>query len=239
MIRRSFLGMLSAGSFAGLFTAGRSAAATTGQRGASATPPGRLDVSVGSLDLNNVELVDAHVHPPRPMTLKQSYDMWNDSFVDAMVPDYDFPGKKELRTKLTTEFVDQIWNLPRQTGYNNYMARTYGVAPTLDGFDSIVSKHIKSDADFTAYIRSILDRECAGNVDLRRRVEALLAAHDADGSLPTVGFASPATRVPEAAAGTVIAGKYKLLALGGNLFSGDQRMTQLPFGAAIMKWQTD
>ena len=32
---------------------------------------------------------------------------------------------------------------------------------------------------------------------------------------------------------------FKLLALGGNLFSGDQRMAQLSFGGAIMKWQTD
>lgn len=155
MIRRSFLRLVGTGSLAGL-VGGRDGEAAQRPRGAGS---GRLDVSVGALDLNNVEMVDTHVHPPQRMTLKQSYDMWNNSFVDAMVPDYDFPGKTELRAKLTTEFIDQIWNLPRQTGYNNYMARIYGVAPTLDGFDSIVSQHIKSDADFTAYINQILDRE--------------------------------------------------------------------------------
>jgi len=32
---------------------------------------------------------------------------------------------------------------------------------------------------------------------------------------------------------------FKLLALRGNLFSGYQRMAQLPFSSAIVKWQTD
>ena len=32
---------------------------------------------------------------------------------------------------------------------------------------------------------------------------------------------------------------FKLLALGGNLFSSHQRVTQLPFGGAIVKRQTD
>jgi predicted TIM-barrel fold metal-dependent hydrolase len=161
MIRRSFLRMLGTSGGAGFFTRrGAAAMETAGQRGGSGTAAAQpLDVSIGTLDLNNVEIVDAHIHPPQPMTLKQSYEMWNDSFVDAMVPDYSFPGKTELRAKLSNEFVDQIWNLPRQTGYNNYMARIYGVPPTLEGFDRVVSKHIKSDGDFTEYIRSILDRE--------------------------------------------------------------------------------
>src|SRR5438128_2560493 len=154
IVRRNFLKMFGVGGPAGMLAAcdAGAQAAAAGQRARAAeSGPGRLDVSVGALDLNHVELVDTHVHPPQRMTLKQSYDMWNDSFVDAMVPDYEFPGKKDLRAKLTTEFVDQIWDLPRQTGYNNYMARTYGVPPTLEGFDSVVSRHIKSDADFTAY----------------------------------------------------------------------------------------
>ncbi len=165
MIRRNFLRMLSTGGVTGLFRV-RDAGAVQAA-GPSPARGSRLDVSIGAFNLNNVELVDTHVHPPKRMTLKQSYDMWNDSFVDAMVPDYDFPGKTELRAKLTREFVDQIWNLPRQIGYNNYMARTYGVAPTLEGFDSVVSQHIKTDADFRAYIRSILDREKISTVVLQ------------------------------------------------------------------------
>src|SRR3982751_5179821 len=110
MSRRHFLKLVSASGAGSLFA--RSAAA---QRGDQRPPKGPvLEASVGSLDLNAVDLVDTHVHLPQRMTLKQSYDMWNDSFVDAMVPDYDFPGKRDLRGKLTKEFVDQIWDLPRQ-----------------------------------------------------------------------------------------------------------------------------
>lgn len=76
-----------------------------------------------------------------------------------MVPPYDFPGKGDLRAKLDRQFIDQIWALPRQIGYNNYIARTYGVPPTREGFDSVVSRHIGSDATFRAYVASILDRE--------------------------------------------------------------------------------
>src|SRR5437773_3241881 len=117
MIRRNFLRRIGFAGAAGWFAA-RDAGAQTPGDGARTAASGapKPDVSIGALDLNHVELVDTHVHPPQRMTLKQSYDMWNDSFVDAMVPDYDFPGKKELRGKLTTEFVNQIWDLPRQTG---------------------------------------------------------------------------------------------------------------------------
>ena len=93
-------------------------------------------------------LVDTHVHQPQRITLSESYQRWNSSFVDSMVPPYEFAGRAALHEQRTREFVDQIWNLPRQTGYCNYMTRTYGVPPTLEGFDSVVSKHIGSDADF-------------------------------------------------------------------------------------------
>jgi predicted TIM-barrel fold metal-dependent hydrolase len=152
MFRRSFLGRF----------AGAMSALVAGRTGAAAQAPdrpARLEVRVGDLDLNDVPMVDTHVHPPQPMTLEQSYGLWNSSFVDAMVPDYDFPAKAELRAKLEKEFIAQIWNLPRQTGYNNYMARVHGVAPTLEGFDSVVSRHIGSDAAFARYVTSILDRE--------------------------------------------------------------------------------
>ncbi|MBP7936886.1 MAG: protein kinase [Phycisphaerae bacterium] len=59
--------------------------------------------------------------------------------------------------------------------------------------------------------QAVLDRECAGDAGLRQRVEALLAAHDAEGSLPTFATAPPKTSLPEALAGAVIGGRYKLL----------------------------
>ena len=163
MFRRNFLGRF-AGAVSGLLAA---PAATRAQ--APARSAAILDVKVGDLDLNSVDLVDTHVHPPQPMTLEQSYGQWNSSFVDAMVPDTDFPGKTELRAKLEKEFIAQIWNLPRQTGYNNYMARVHGVPPTLQGFDSVVSRHIGSDAAFARYIPSILDREKIAAVVLQAR----------------------------------------------------------------------
>jgi eukaryotic-like serine/threonine-protein kinase len=59
---------------------------------------------------------------------------------------------------------------------------------------------------------AFVDRECAGDPDLRRRVDVLLAAHDA----PEVALERPLVVTvdqPEAAdqAGTIIDGKYKLL----------------------------
>ncbi len=53
--------------------------------------------------------------------------------------------------------------------------------------------------------QAVLDQHCAGNADLRKRVEALLAAHDGRDSLPPVPVP-----VPEAI-GTLIGGRYKLL----------------------------
>jgi serine/threonine protein kinase/tetratricopeptide (TPR) repeat protein len=63
---------------------------------------------------------------------------------------------------------------------------------------------------------ALLDRECAGDDALRRRVEVLLAAHDDSAGLPAadpvhtgphVAPTTPAAMQP----GTVIAGRYKLL----------------------------
>jgi hypothetical protein len=157
MIRRDVLKTLGLGVFGGGVSREAHAARThqAGTRAAGQRP----NLTVGPLDLAALEIIDTHVHPPERMTLSASYDKWNSSFVDSMVPDYDFPGKVPLREKITRDFVSQIWDLPRQTGYNNYMAATYGVPPTLEGFDSVVAKHIKTDSDFNAYIGSILDRE--------------------------------------------------------------------------------
>jgi serine/threonine protein kinase/WD40 repeat protein len=58
---------------------------------------------------------------------------------------------------------------------------------------------------------AVLDRECGGDAGLRQRVEALLAAHDAEGSLPPAGPAVDETRALDAMAGVIVAGRYKLL----------------------------
>jgi hypothetical protein len=165
MIRRDVLKTLGLGVFAGT-VAGQARGEPSG-RGAGRAALQRPNVTVGPLDLAALDIIDTHVHPPERMTLSASYEKWNSSFVDSMVPDYDFPAKAPLREKITRDFVSQIWDLPRQTGYNNYMAATYGVAPTLEGFDSVVAKHITSDGAFNAYITSILDRERISRVVLQ------------------------------------------------------------------------
>jgi predicted TIM-barrel fold metal-dependent hydrolase len=157
MRRRSFLASFGFAGSAGL--AGRA------EGGARAAPQARI--AVGGLDLTGLEIIDTHVHPPDPMTLADSYRIWNSSFVDALLPSYDFPEKEGLRARLAKDFEDHLYNLPRQTGYFNYVARVHGVSPDLAGFDSVMARHI--GGDFQAYVGSILDREKIGKVVLQSR----------------------------------------------------------------------
>ncbi len=133
--------------------------------GASFT--GRRESQAGGLSLGDIDVIDVHVHPPQPMTLRQSYDGWNSSFVDALLPAFDYPQKEELREKLGGVFKGHLYRMPRQIGYYNYMARVYGVEPTLEGFDSVLEKKLKGD--FSEYISSILDRERIPAVVLQSR----------------------------------------------------------------------
>ena len=74
---------------------------------------------VGELDLSEINIVDTHVHPPHPITLTESYDKWNSSFVSSMLPSYEYEGKQQLRERLSTVFKEHLYNMPRQTGYYN------------------------------------------------------------------------------------------------------------------------
>ena len=71
---------------------------------------------VGELDLNEINIVDTHVHPPHPITLTESYDKWNSSFVGSMLPSHEYEGKKQLRKRLSSVFKEHLYNMPRQTG---------------------------------------------------------------------------------------------------------------------------
>jgi len=122
---------------------------------------------VGSLDLASLKIIDTHVHPPVPMTLSQSYDKWNSSFVDAMLPSEEYDGKASLRSRLDESFKAHLYRMPRQIGYFNYVARTYGVTPDITGFDSVVTNGIAKG--FPAYIKSILDRENVSSMVLESR----------------------------------------------------------------------
>src|SRR5262249_11729257 len=55
-----------------------------------------------------------------------------------------------------------------------------------------------------------LERECGGDADLRRRVEALLKAHDDSAELPAVEPTTAQLPVPAVEPGQIFAGRYKL-----------------------------
>src|SRR5258708_4539459 len=62
---------------------------------------------------------------------------------------------------------------------------------------------------------ALLDRECGGDVELRQRVEILLAAHDDSAGLPAAdphgtGAFVPGGKPTELAPGTLFAGRYKI-----------------------------
>jgi tetratricopeptide (TPR) repeat protein/tRNA A-37 threonylcarbamoyl transferase component Bud32 len=57
---------------------------------------------------------------------------------------------------------------------------------------------------------AVLERECGDDAELRRRVEALLKAHDDSGELPAAEQEPTGAYVPAVEAGQVFAGRYKL-----------------------------
>jgi predicted TIM-barrel fold metal-dependent hydrolase len=156
MFRRKFLKVLGMGSAGAVFTAARQT-----QAAESAASPSDVEVNtkVGDLDLMHIDAIDSHVHPLSRDTISFSYARQARGFTDVMMPPGDYPGRQELDAKMHQGFTDLVNSQPRRTGYFNYIARTYGVPATNAGFDSVVSKHIGSDADFTQYITTVLDRE--------------------------------------------------------------------------------
>jgi WD40 repeat protein len=57
---------------------------------------------------------------------------------------------------------------------------------------------------------AVLERECGGDAELRRQVEALLQAHDDSGELPAAEPQPTGAYVPAVEPGQVFAGRYKL-----------------------------
>ena len=154
MFRRNFLKTFGLGGALGFLTGSRAEA-----------QPSSSSFTVGSVNLSDMEIIDVHVHPHDRMTLTEYQDRWNGSFVDALTPVYDYPGKDELRARLAVTFKKQIELMPRQTGIQNYVSRVYGVEPTIEGVNSVQTRH--KGGDYTAYIRSIMDREKIGAVLLQ------------------------------------------------------------------------
>ncbi len=121
----------------------------------------------GSLDLSELEIVDTHMHPVRPMLISQAYAGQMAEFAKLEVPPGDYSGKSELLEHAKEGGRELVMEAPRRTGYFNYIARTYGVPATLEGFDSVTARHIGSDQEFTRYVTTIFDREKISTVVLQ------------------------------------------------------------------------
>lgn len=159
--KRAFMGLVGAGSLAA------ASAARAGASGAApGFEPGRKPMA-GTLDLSGVDVVDTHVHPVMRALISQSYARQAAEFGGLAMPGGDYPGHEALQAAAREGGRELVWGAPRRTGYFNYIARNYGVPATMAGFDSVTSKHIGSDADFTRYIASVLDRERIATVVLQ------------------------------------------------------------------------
>ncbi|HVW71072.1 MAG TPA: amidohydrolase family protein [Steroidobacteraceae bacterium] len=140
-----------------------------------ATPAGATAASAGhtqrhmagSLDLDQLPVVDSHMHPIGRKLISQAYAGLMADFVKVLVPRGEYPGKSELLAHTRAGVNDLVMTAPRRTAYFNYMARTYGVAPTIEGFDSVVSRHIGSDSEFQSYVKTVFDRERIATVVLQ------------------------------------------------------------------------
>ncbi len=119
---------------------------------------------VGALDLRDLEVFDSHMHPVFRTMIAKTYEGQTQEFAEVCTPE----GVSAARqAQIVAQTQRLVLEAPRRTGYFNYVARTYGVPSTIEGFDSVVTQHIVSDEAFTAYIRTIFDREKIGKVLLQ------------------------------------------------------------------------
>ncbi|HKU14339.1 MAG TPA: amidohydrolase family protein [Steroidobacteraceae bacterium] len=121
----------------------------------------------GDLDLATLDIVDSHMHPVRRMLISQSYAGQMAEFGALGAPKGDYPDRDAIVARAEQGGRDLVMNAPRRTGYFNYIARTYGVPATIEGFDSVTKQHIGSDQDFVRYINAIFAREKIATVVLQ------------------------------------------------------------------------
>jgi predicted TIM-barrel fold metal-dependent hydrolase len=121
----------------------------------------------GELDLSTLDIVDSHMHPVRRMLISQSYAGQMKEFAALGAPAGDYPERDFIVARAQAGGRDLVMNAPRRTGYFNYIARTYGVPATIEGFDSVTKQHIGSDQDFVRYITTIFAREKIATVVLQ------------------------------------------------------------------------
>jgi hypothetical protein len=56
----------------------------------------RRPLRVGSIDLNEFDVIDAHVHRFEAAPFSELNGRWNGSFVDALMPAGDFNGRAAI-----------------------------------------------------------------------------------------------------------------------------------------------
>ena len=159
MLRRELLGSIGLGS--ALIAAGSSPSS-----GKVATSPyAGIPTKVGSIDLSDLEVIDVHVHQPSDIDDVQADELWNIDFVDALLPPEGTPGREARREKLLGEFRQHFYRVPRQIGMRNYVARVYGVPPTVEGLASVAAPHVGKD--YSAYYGAVMDREKVATILLQ------------------------------------------------------------------------
>jgi predicted TIM-barrel fold metal-dependent hydrolase len=123
-------------------------------------------MQVAGIDLAQIEIIDAHMHVLRRATLSEAYSRQAETFTKQVMPPVEDAQSAALHSRIAAGFTESVHWAPRKIGYINYVARVYGVPATIAGFDSVVAKHLGSDADYTRYTRSVLDREKIASVVL-------------------------------------------------------------------------
>ena len=115
--------------------------------------------AVGSLALQDVEIIDTHQHVRSMTSVSERYNGNSEAFTDFMMPRGDFAGKDALRSRWKLAFDDLVWNAPRTTGFLNFMSRRYGVPATIEGADSVIGRYLESEADTRKYVEALVERE--------------------------------------------------------------------------------
>lgn len=162
--KRDFLSGMGLGMSVLALSSARAVAAETGIPDGQALPP-----LAGSLNLDEVPVIDAHVHPLSRALISTKYEEQAVDFTNAMLPPGDYPDKEAMRARLLPRFREQVMGVSRRVGYFDYVARIHGVPPTQQGFDAALAPHIGSDAAFAVYVRSALDRAKIAGVVLQSR----------------------------------------------------------------------
>ena len=121
--------------------------------------PARLRAEVGTLDLNVLEAIDVHTHPPSEVTPSESQAAQDRDFAEALVGGTAVEGRNKdvLAEDLLHRSRAHFAHNPRVLQLTEYIARVYGVKPSVEATDAAVANKI--GAGYSSYVQSTLNRE--------------------------------------------------------------------------------